>query len=98
MNGERGRKGGMGKRAAAAAEKVDRLLEDRELEVLARSSDRLASLRPKVSDPVAFDALIAATQEATRLNEDIAAFRRRVEALGSAAVKVAGELVTKLKL
>ena len=44
---------------------------------------------PEITDAETYNKLIKAVQEASQHNESIAAFKSRVEALGSAAVTLA---------
>lgn len=56
----------------------------------------LEALKPKLSDPEAFDALVAAVQESTAANETKAQLRGRVKALGEGVLKVAKEVIDLL--
>lgn len=78
------------RRAAAAA---DREL-SAQLEVirLAAAAD-LRALKPQLSDPEAFAALLKVVRDATAANETQAQLRRRVKELGEGARKVLREAV-----
>jgi len=68
-----------------------------ELEAIRQANTAdLEALKPKLSDPEAFDALVAAVQESTAANETKAQLRGRVKALGEGVLKVAKEVIDLL--
>lgn len=81
-------------RAAAAADKE--LAARLESIRLANDAD-LEALKPRLSDPEAFDQLVAAVRHSTALNETQAGLRKRIKALGKGVVAVAKEAADLLK-
>ncbi len=74
-----------------SAEAADKELEG-ELEILRQANLLdLESLKPQISDPAAFDVLLAAVQEASAHNESLAQVKSRIKTLGKGVVQVAKE-------
>jgi hypothetical protein len=96
MAKRKGGTGGMGDLAKKTKDKVDQMLKDREASVLMDTTVDLESLRPNISDGASFDKLMAAVNQATRQNEDIARFKQRIVEMGSEVVKVAKEVIGML--
>lgn len=69
-------------------------LSDDEVNLLITTSIEWESFRPKVSDQELYDKLIAAVEESTQKNENLAMLKTRLETLGkeglALAKKVAG--------
>ena len=69
-------------------QRADELLED-ELQALQNATRTdLENLRPNITDEETYNKLIAAVEEATRRNEDLAQLKARLEKLGSTAISV----------
>jgi hypothetical protein len=83
---------GMGDLGRESADRTDAQLAQREAELIMETRVDLESLRPRVSDPQALELLIQAVNESTERNEDIAQFQERINSLGKAVVRVAGEV------
>jgi hypothetical protein len=83
---------GMGDLGRESADRTDAQLAQREAELIMETRVDLESLRPRVSDPQALELLIQAVNESTERNEDIAQFKERINSLGKAVVRVAGEV------
>lgn len=81
--------GKLGNLAANTKRKVDLVLEDREAEILLVGVSKLDALKPQISDPAAFAALIGAVHAATERNENVAALQQRIKALGDSGLKAA---------
>lgn len=82
------KKGGMGGLGKEATDKTNAELQDEEAQLLLDTHVNLEDLRPKVSDQEAYDALIAAVDEATRHNKDLGLLKSRVKEIGEAGIKV----------
>ena len=82
------------RRSAAAADKE--LAGALEQLRLTNTTD-LEALKPKMSDPAAFEALVRAVQEATAANETKAQFLDRLKVLGEGVQRVAREALGLLK-
>lgn len=79
--------------AADEAEEFANLTLEAEFNALkAATAVDLENLKPQVSDPEAYDKLLAAVQEATAKNESIAEFTNRLKTLGGNVVKLAKEV------
>jgi len=91
------KKSGMGGRGAITAAKVNEALASEEAKLIRDSSSQLENLKPRVSDPAAYEKLIKAVAESTQCNESVAAFKERVSKLGEGVMKVAKEVYSFLK-
>jgi uncharacterized protein (DUF342 family) len=96
MNERETKKEELRQRSQESRRRADQLLQD-ELEALKNATRTdLEALRPDMTDENTYDELIAAIEEATRRNEDLAQLKERLEKLGSAAVVVAKKAVNLL--
>jgi len=92
MNDREKKKERLRRKSRIAREKADAALAE-ELQALKKATDtKLEELRPRITDEVTYDKLIAEVKEATARNESLAQFRERVEKLGPAALRVVKEL------
>ena len=80
--------GGMGGMADRAADKTNEELKNEELQMLLDTRVNFEDLRPQVSDQAAYDELIAAVDEATRTNNDLALLKSRLKTAGKASVEI----------
>jgi hypothetical protein len=78
-------------RGRATANRIDAELAEEEAALIKRTSSNLAALKPRISDPAAFDRLLAAVRASTAANESVAQLQDRLKALGQGVVKVAKE-------
>lgn len=78
-------------KSTEARKRTDELLAE-ELQALANATTTdLDGLRPRVSDPAAYAKLLAAVEESTRQNENIAQLRERLGKAGQAVLAMAKE-------
>ena len=75
--------------ADEAADAVDKVLADKELDVLSGTTVDWDTLRPQVTDKETFDKLIAAVNASTKSNESKAQLKSRLQALGTEGLAVA---------
>lgn len=86
------------KASRESVEETDAMLSD-DFNLLKRATKRdLVALRPKVSDPALYDKLIPIIIKATQDNISLAEFQKRLERLGTGAVKLGKEVVKLLTI
>ncbi|MEK7315654.1 MAG: hypothetical protein AAB011_05700 [Candidatus Eisenbacteria bacterium] len=90
------RKKRLREKSAQARKRTDEIL-DAEAEALHRATAvDLEALRPRVTDPAAYEEYLRIVRESTQRNEDLAQFRSRLGAAGKAVRAVAKELARLL--
>lgn len=84
--------GGMENLAAESARVTNASLQDRELQLIRKTTTNLESFRAKVGDDASFNKFLAAVNESNRRNESIAEFKNRLTQLGEGTVMVAAKV------
>ncbi|GAH58722.1 unnamed protein product [marine sediment metagenome] len=83
-------------KAEESSIRTDKLLEN-ELESLRKATrSDLERLRPRIADEATYNRLIAIVEESTRLQENLAELKGRIESLGSKAIRSARDILKLL--
>jgi predicted nuclease with TOPRIM domain len=85
--------GGMRKLSKKTKEKVDEMLNEKEIAMLKRTQVDIEKLRPKISDKESFNKLIEAVETATRKNESVAQLQKRIKDLGEGVFNVSKQVL-----
>jgi len=80
---------GMKKRARRSADRINKLLAEREAELLSETAIDWAAMKPKLSSEEDRQTLMSAVAEATAHNETVGAVLSRLEQLGSEGMTLA---------
>lgn len=86
------------KASRESIEETDALLIDEFNSLKKVTKKDLAALKPKVSDPALYDKIIPIIAKATQDNLSLAEFQKRLERLGTGAVKLGKEVVKLLTI
>ena len=75
---------------------TNKLLEQKEKELIRLTGIDLELFRPKISDAASFELLISAVREANEKNMAVAELKERIIGLGDSVLSVAAEIVAKI--
>jgi hypothetical protein len=86
----------MAKLGKEAYERTNRQLADREARLLLEQQVNWEKLRPQVGESELYERLIAAVEEATEKNNNLAVLKSRLEELGAEGVKLSRKVIELL--